>query len=671
MSRPEPLLELDNLSVKYPEAELPALERVSFSVGPGERILLLGPSGGGKSTLLRAVIGLIPHSTFAEVSGEVRLLGAVAGLPAERARHVGVVFQDPESQLCTLTVADEVAFGLENQAVPPREMDERIDAALGEVGLAHKRHARVDRLSGGEKQRLATAAVRVMNPKLLLFDEPTANLDPEGVRAFWAMLDRLVEADPESAFVCVEHRLEHFVATATRVLVLDRHGELVLDEEPRGAFGGSSDVLERLGVWQPAAARVWNRLGRGRHGDGGGAECGNGDGGDGDGGSGAPPGRAPLTPEELGEALRRVHPGGDGGESLGDPAVVCERLGVSRGPGAWRRLARGLSPRGGVRQAPSEGDAEGPAVGAAETPGQGPAQRAAGEPAEEPGEGRAESRGQGRRKGAAGGPTVAPARGPANAPAEHFGEEALRFEGVSFGYFRSVPVLHGISAAVRERETVGLIGHNGSGKSTLAALALGVLKPDEGQVRLCGEDPSRLPASRMPRLVGFAFQNPEHQFVTDTVFDEIAFGLRKMGLNEDEIGRRTADLLERMRLAELRGRNPFSLSHGEKRRLTVAAMLACRPRLFVLDEPTFGQDPETLGDLEEMMGGIAKAGAGCLIISHDLDLILRRCDRALALSEGRLLADGEPERILRESELLRTAGLAPPESVRIAEAIGL
>ena len=187
-----PLIDVQNLTVRYPRAAAPALSGVSFGVERGEMLLLLGPSGSGKSTIGLCLAGLIPTSIPAALQGTILLEGRDAAelTVGERTARIGMVFQDPEAQFCMLTVEDEVAFGLENMALPRDEMEGRIATALAHVGLAECRHERVDRLSGGQKQRLALAGVLARQPAVLLPDEPTANLDPATRPQFFEWLGR-------------------------------------------------------------------------------------------------------------------------------------------------------------------------------------------------------------------------------------------------------------------------------------------------------------------------------------------------------------------------------------------------------------------------------------------------------------------------------------------------
>ena len=228
------VIETRGLTVRYPAAH--GLEGVDLSVAAGSFVLIGGPSGGGKSTLAHTLMGLIPQTMPAEVDGYI----SVAGLDprqhniAQLATRVGLVFQNPASQLFNGTVQEEVAFGPRNLGLLPKEIASRVAYALEATGCTDIQHRAVRHLSGGEQQRIATAAVLAMRPAVLILDEPTANLDSEGVRLLVQSLVRLHR--PESGgtkvtLVVIEHRLSSFLPHADRLIWL-ADGRLVADGPP-------------------------------------------------------------------------------------------------------------------------------------------------------------------------------------------------------------------------------------------------------------------------------------------------------------------------------------------------------------------------------------------------------------------------------------------------------
>ena len=238
------LVAVDRLSFSYPSAP-PALQDVSLTLEPGEVVALLGPSGSGKSTLIRALAGLVPHFHGGRFEGRV----VVAGLdtrdarPAELAGTVATVFQDPEDQVVMTIAANEVAFGLENLGVPPPEIWPRVERALDSVDALHLWGRKTTELSGGELQRVCLASALALEPRLLLLDEPTSQLDPDAAALFLAAVERL-----GATVVLSEHRVARALELATRVVFLD--GGRILLDAPR------AEAVEWLSAERPLYTRA-------------------------------------------------------------------------------------------------------------------------------------------------------------------------------------------------------------------------------------------------------------------------------------------------------------------------------------------------------------------------------------------------------------------------------
>src|SRR5690349_12497769 len=222
-----------------------AVRGVDLRVAHGERVLLLGPSGAGKSTLLAALAGLLP-----EDSGEAEGTVEIDGLDPRKARErVGIVFQDPETQLVMSRSGDDVAFGLENRGVPAAEIWPRVDEALRRVGFGYHRDRPTAALSGGEQQRLALAGTLALRPGLLLLDEPTANLDPAGAAL---VRDGIAQAvDGDTTLILIEHRVADALPLVDRVVVLEPGGGIRADGSPGAVFAAHGDGLAADGVWVP------------------------------------------------------------------------------------------------------------------------------------------------------------------------------------------------------------------------------------------------------------------------------------------------------------------------------------------------------------------------------------------------------------------------------------
>ncbi|MFT4210707.1 MAG: energy-coupling factor transporter ATPase [Microbacterium sp.] len=532
-----PLLQVAELSVTHDGATVATPASVSFTVERGEVVLLLGPSGAGKSTLTLALNGLIPHAVPADVQGRVVVGGVdtADATVAELSRHVAMVFQDPDAQLVTGTVLDEVAFGPENLRLPVAEVLARSEQALRRVGLWERRHENPDRLSGGGRQRLAIAAALAMGSPLLVLDEPTANLDPTGIEEVYAALADLAAAG-DHAIVLVEHNLDAAMAVVDRVVVLDAEGRLVADGGVDEVLRARAEELAALGVWLPVATLAALRLRR----------------------AGYILEPVPLTPGELHDAL-----------------------------------------------------APHPAVGH---------------------------------------------DGPAPAPAPSTRATAVQVTGLTLHRGRT-EVLHDVSLTVPAGSFTAIVGANGAGKSSLLSAIAGVLRPPRGTVRLGDADVARVDQRMLPSRIGFVFQNPEHQFVAHTVFDEVAHGLRRQRLDETEVRARTMDLLARFGLAGHAEQHPFLLSGGQKRRLSVGTALVAGAPVLALDEPTFGQDRARADELLRLLADLRDDGVTVIVVTHDMQLVSEYADRVTVMAGGRVIAVGATADVLDDRALIERAGL--------------
>lgn len=522
----EPAILADGWQVRYPDQTQLALQSLSFRIGPGEKVLLLGPSGSGKSTLVNSLIGLVPHSTYAYIGGDLRVLGKSARTegPGELARHAGVVFQDPDSQLTMLSVSDEIAFGLENLGLPPKQMADRIERALAEMGLSAHHQTAVDHLSGGMKQRLVIAALLAMQPEVLVLDEPTSQLDPVGAQNLINLLQQLCDQRPQMTLIVVEHRIDTLMPLVERVMVLDQAGQLAFDCTPDQAFGEHAEQLAALNVWLPTVADA--RLAR----------------------------------------------------QAGTFDAWCAT--------STRNHATTKAP-------------------------------------------------------------------------------VLQFDRVSFRHDDTRELLDAVDFALHRGDICALVGRNGSGKTTLAQLAAGMIAPDQGKVTLQGHPVQRLPAQTLARQLGYVFQNPEHQFVTDRVLDEVRFNRHHLS---DETDEDAWQVLRALRLDHYAQRNPFTLSHGQKRRLSAATMLVSPRDLIIMDEPTFGQDPSAQLELRGLLESMAASGTAILLITHDMDLVWRTANRVVGLYQGQLEGDLTPTAFFADSERLQRLGLRAPAITRHLEA---
>ena len=254
----------------------------------------------------------------------------------------------------------------------------------------------------------------------------------------------------------------------------------------------------------------------------------------------------------------------------------------------------------------------------------------------------------------------------------------IQIENLRYTYALQTPLAHtaldGVSLELRPGERVGIVGQTGSGKSTLAQQIAGLLAPTAGRVLLDGTAAhERTPAARaQQRKIGLAFQHPEQQIFEQTVFKEVAFGPRNLGLAEAEVAERVQWALVMVGLnpAIFIERVPFALSGGEMRRVALAGILAMRPDVLILDEPTAGLDPRGRWELLERVGSWqAETGMTLILISHHLEEVARLAERVVLLARGRVAADGAVGQVLGDSHLLHSAGLSAPQPLALLEAL--
>ena len=525
-----------------------ALVDVAFEIQAGSFVLILGRSGSGKSTLALNLVGIYPDYFGGRNQGRMLLSVPGQGLvnrrdlaAAERFKRVNMLFQNPEDQIVTLTVEEEVGFALENYLFEPAEIHRRIDRALDLVGLAGFRERSMLQLSGGEKQRVALAAMLALEPSVLILDEPTSNLDPAGTADVLATIDR-VRAHLGLTVLVIEHEVDAVFDRIDAVL-------LVEDQHVAGPFTPRAFIEERglyvrdeMGLWIPQAAEVGLEL-RAR---------------------GIDIGTVPLNGDEL-------------------LAAVGARRPALPLPGGDPDAAAGAVDRGAV----------------------------------------------------------------------------IEVCDVHFSY-ADQPVLKGVTCSARRNELLAIVGQNGSGKSTLAALFNGIERPTSGSVLVDGMPTTEYAFAHLARRVAHIFQVPEKQFVRNTVYDEIAHGLRALGLSETEVEQRTVALLETVRLLDRRDASPYVLSHGQKRRLSVAAMVVGRPEVVVLDEPTFGQDYHQACNLMQLLRRLADDGAAVIFITHDMRLVAEYADRCAVLCDGKVIFDATPAELFGAQDVMQRARLKPP-----------
>ncbi len=547
-----PLLSLQHVSITYEQEAEPVVQDVNFSLFEGETVLFLGPSGCGKSTLAMLCGQLIPRSVEAEVGGEVWY--------DDRIQHpgqAGYVFQDPDAQFCMLTVADEVAFGLENRAVPTAQMQSRIEGSLALAGMDVALDADPVHFSGGMKQKLAIASVLALEPNLLVFDEPTAHLDPLSTRQVFDQIAHLREAG--RTMIVIEHKFDALLPLMDRVVLFDRHGRIHRE-------GPTDEILAKEWAWlvEEGVVAVWQE---------------------------PPFSRATHRPHRL------VRP---------DYGTFPEDIRPSDEQSAT--LTNGRTAK---RQRTLEQQAQ-------------------------------------------------------SAPQNHTSSSHTRttqtvatpsldrvyeLKGVAIAYGTQT-ILSDLSLNVARGTFAAIVGPNGSGKSSLLQVLSGLKRPSRGTVDFLRRPLHKWPARRRFRAISYSFQNPEFQFIYERVGDELAN--RGIGQN---VPPHVLDLLRQFGLEGLEQHSPFALSQGQKKRLSVAAMMREEHEVYLLDEPTLGQDARTQLAIMERMRTLHRQGKTVILTTHDMDLVRRYAQQVIVVANGGVIFQGTPGALFERDDILCDAHL--------------
>jgi energy-coupling factor transport system ATP-binding protein len=258
----KPVITIEKLSFSYPgysDVATNALQDISLQVAAGEFVGITGPAGAGKSTLVLCMNGIIPHFQEGDFQGKVLINNrdTFETTCAELSLQIGSVFQDPEAQIVAPTVEEELAFGLENMAIAPAEIERRISEALELIGIAHLRLRSTDELSGGQKQRVSIAAVIALRPQILILDEPTSELDPIGTMEVFEVLKKLNQ-EQHLTIVVVEQKVNILMEYVGRLLIL-KNGALVADKSPREIVN-QPNLLESIGLSAPPVSQLADRL---------------------------------------------------------------------------------------------------------------------------------------------------------------------------------------------------------------------------------------------------------------------------------------------------------------------------------------------------------------------------------------------------------------------------
>lgn len=533
----ETIVKFENFSFQYNAQKSPTLKDINLSIKKGEKILIAGPSGCGKSTLLHCINGLIPFSYKGEMKGSLTLYGKETRDLSlfDISAHVGTVLQDSDAQFVGLTVAEDIAFALENDCVATNELHLRVDKVAKMVNIDSHLTSAPDRLSGGQRQRVAMAGVMVDDVDMLLFDEPLANLDPYTGKQAVELIDDL-QKQTEAAVVIIEHRLEDVLHRAVDRIILMNQGRIIYDGSSEELL--CSDILTQNGIREPLYITALKYAG------------------------------VELKPSMCPAHIQTI--------KLGDE----DKKKVNKWFLSQEKKQKEVS-----------------------------------------------------------------------------ADSIIKAENISFTYSDGFKAISDMSLDIKKGEMLAIVGTNGAGKTTFSKVICGFYKNTAGKIFLYDEDISELSIKERADYIGYVMQNPNQMISKVMIMDEVALGLRCRNIDEEEIKERCESALKTCGLWRFRNWPISALSYGQKKRVTIAAILALNPKMIILDEPTAGQDYRHYTEIMEFLKELNASGITVMMITHDMHLMLEYADRAVVFSHGAIIADDTSAKILTNKNIIEEANL--------------
>lgn len=249
------------------------------------------------------------------------------------------------------------------------------------------------------------------------------------------------------------------------------------------------------------------------------------------------------------------------------------------------------------------------------------------------------------------------------------GKSILKVEDLYYIYGNGTSALDGVSVIIYEGEKIAVIGSNGSGKSTFFLNINGVFTPEQGEIIYRGSVVSKKNLNELRKNIGIVFQDADNQIIASTVMAEVGFGPMNLKLPKQEVIERVEEALVYMNLSDFKDRPPHYLSGGEKKRVTIAGIIAMKPEIIIFDEPTAALDPLNALMLEEVLGKLTSEGKTLLISTHDVDFAYRWAERVLVFCQGKIIADGTPLEIFQNTEILKQANLKQPTMLEVYESL--
>lgn len=531
------IIEFKDFSFQYTAQKNPTLTNINLDIYEGEKILICGPSGSGKSTLGNCLNGLIPFSYSGKIEGSLMVDGIETknSSISELSKHIGTVLQDLDGQFVGLTVAEDIAFSLENDCVEQSEMKKKVEEVSKMVNINSFLHHSPQELSGGQKQRVSLGGTIVNDVKILLFDEPLANLDPKTGKSAIELIDQITNQENATTII-IEHRLEDVLWRKVDRIILVDEGTILADLTPNELL--STNLLKEHGIREPLYITALKHAGV--------------------------------------EVTKEINPDHINNLKLNDEIISKVN--------SWYTSTNVVKPI-------------------------------------------------------------------------NDNKNILEVKDLHFSYLEGEEVLHGVNLTIKQGEMLSIVGQNGAGKSTLAKLICGFEKNKNGEIIYEGQDITAEPIRERAKHIGYVMQNPNQMISQTMIFDEVALGIKNSGLSDEEIKEKVYKVLKICGLYEFRNWPINALSFGQKKRMTIAAVLVMGPKVIILDEPTAGQDYKHYTEIMEFLKELNKQGITIIMITHDMHLMLEYTPRAVVVVDGNIIKDDSASSVLCDGDLVDKASL--------------
>lgn len=545
----KPIISFQDVSFQYQSQSEPTLHHLSFDIYPGEKVLIAGASGSGKTTISRLMNGLIPSAYPGELSGKIFINGESVTDQTifDLSLRVGTVLQDPDTQFVGLTVAEDIAFALENDAEDQSVLKQKAKDWAKQLKIPAILNNHPQEISGGQKQRVSMAGVLVDEGKILLFDEPLASLDPIAGRESIELIDDM-QKNGATTTVIIEHRIEDVLYRPVDRIILIDQGKLVANDTPNTIL--KSGILAKLGLREPLYLSALKYAG--------------------------------IDLTQVADV-----------DSVGKVALSASTISALQ---AWVKPQQARVQTMDVKP-------------------------------------------------------------------------MLQANNISFSY-DSKQVLNKLNLNINAGEMVSLVGRNGVGKTTLSNIITGFLHQSSGDLDLNGHSINEASIKERADHIGYVLQDPNMMISKNTVSEEVALGLTLRAVAPDEIERRVAETLKVCGLFEFRHWPISALSFGQKKRVTIAAILVLNPELLILDEPTAGQDWQHYTEMMTFIRDLnRKIGISVIFITHDMHLMMEYTDRVVVLNNGVIAYDDQPMKLFANLDLLKQASLVETSLFTLAQRI--